>query len=59
MNEDEERLAPHEGRVRGWLDRALADADARGLQELRPLIEALAASTEALRAATWNEDAGR
>jgi hypothetical protein len=35
--------------VTRWLARACADADARGLAELRPLLEALARSTHALR----------
>jgi len=32
-----------------WLASACADADARGLPELRPLLEGLARSTDALR----------
>ncbi len=32
-----------------WLARATADAEARGLPELKPLLETLARSTEALR----------
>jgi hypothetical protein len=32
-----------------WLARASADADARGLPELKPLLETLARSTQALR----------
>jgi len=44
-------------RLRAWLDAALADADRRGLRELKPLLESLAVSTEALRAADWNPDA--
>ena len=35
--------------VRDWLARAAADADARGLGELKPLLETLARATEALR----------
>jgi hypothetical protein len=34
-----------------WLEAACADADRRGLGELKPLLEALARSTAALRAA--------
>jgi hypothetical protein len=52
----ENRPAARDGRVRSWLAQALADADRRGLPELKPLIEALALSTEALRAADWNDD---
>jgi hypothetical protein len=54
-----ERRAPRDDRLRTWLEQALADADRRGLPELKPLIESLAASTEVLRAADWNEDAAR
>jgi hypothetical protein len=35
--------------VAAWLARASADADARGLPELKPLLETLARSTQALR----------
>jgi hypothetical protein len=35
--------------VAAWLARAVADADARGLPELKPLLETLAKSTQALR----------
>ncbi|MGE0393715.1 MAG: hypothetical protein AB7I25_06435 [Vicinamibacterales bacterium] len=40
-----------------WLDAALKDADRRGLPALRALLEGLARSTAALRAAEWNTDA--
>jgi hypothetical protein len=43
-------------RVERWLELALADAERRGLPELRPLLEALAAATRQLRAAPWNDD---
>jgi len=36
-------------RVSDWLTRAAADAEARGLPELKPLLETLARSTQALR----------
>jgi hypothetical protein len=39
-----------------WLEHALTDADRRELPELRPLLEGLAKSTMALRAADWNLD---
>jgi hypothetical protein len=39
-----------------WLDNALKDADRRELPALRPLLEGLATSTMALRAADWNLD---
>lgn len=38
-------------RIEAWLAAAVADAERRGLPELRPMLEALARSTEALRAA--------
>ena len=37
--------------VDAWVAAAIADAERRGLPELRPLIEALAQATRALRAA--------
>jgi len=40
-----------------WLENAVRDAERRGLPALRPLLEALARSTTALRAADWNLDA--
>lgn len=40
-----------------WLAAAEADADRRGLPELKPLLQGLAASTTALRAADWNDRA--
>lgn len=39
-----------------WLEYALTDADRRELPALRPLLEGLAKSTMALRAADWNLD---
>jgi hypothetical protein len=35
--------------VHSWLAAAIADAERRGLAELKPLLETLARSTEALR----------
>jgi hypothetical protein len=43
--------------VQSWLDAALADAEARGLADLRPLLQDLAEATTLLRRADWNEDA--
>lgn len=43
--------------VKTWLDNAVQDAERRGLGSLRPLLEALARSTSALRTADWNDDA--
>jgi hypothetical protein len=40
-----------------WLQAAVADAERRGLPELKPILEALARSTAALRAADFNDDA--
>jgi hypothetical protein len=37
--------------ITAWLARACEDADARGLPELKPLLETLARSSQALRAA--------
>ena len=42
-----------------WLAWAGADADRRGLPELKPLLAALAGAMRALRAADWNQDARR
>jgi hypothetical protein len=36
-------------RIEAWLAAAVADAERRGLPELRPLLESLARSTAALR----------
>lgn len=50
----------HDGRAEAiarWLAAAEADADRRGLPELKPLLQGLATSTAALRAADWNDDA--
>lgn len=44
-------------KISEWLDHAVADAEKRGLPELKPLLEGLAKSTEALRAASWNDRA--
>lgn len=43
--------------IKTWLDNAIQDADRRNLPQLRALLEALARSTSALRAADWNDDA--
>ncbi len=43
--------------VKNWLDMAINDAERRGLPSVRPLLEALARSTSALRSADWNFDA--
>ncbi len=42
-----------------WLAAAVADADRRGLPELRPLLEGLAQATVTLRSADWNEGGRR
>jgi len=42
-----------------WLESALADADRRGLPALKPVLEALAKATTALRAADFNDDASK
>lgn len=43
--------------VEFWLQMAVADADRRGLPALKPLLEALARSTRALREADFNDRA--
>ena len=40
-----------------WLAAAKADAEARGLPELLPMLDGLAQATERLRAADWNDNA--
>jgi hypothetical protein len=42
-----------------WLNAAIADARARGLPDLEPLLQALARASQALRAADFNADASR
>ena len=42
-----------------WLAMAIADAERRGLPELKPLLESLAQAMRALREANFNEDASR
>jgi hypothetical protein len=43
--------------VEFWLEAAIADARARGLDDLPRLLETLAGATMALRQADWNRDA--
>ena len=38
-----------------WLQNAIADAEQRGLPELKPILETLAKATRALRAADFNQ----
>jgi hypothetical protein len=40
-----------------WLENARADAQRRGLPDLRAALEGLARSAGVLRSADWNEDA--
>jgi hypothetical protein len=42
-----------------WLHAAIADAERRRLPELKALLDALARSTAALRAADFNDHANR
>jgi len=44
--------------VDAWLQAAIADAERRGLPELKAMLEALARATRTLRAADFNDDAG-
>ena len=43
--------------IDAWLTSAIADAERRGLPELKPILETLARATAALRAADFNEHA--
>ena len=43
--------------IKSWLETATQDAERRGLAGLKPLLEALARATSALRTADWNADA--
>jgi hypothetical protein len=43
--------------IAAWLEHAKQDVERRGLPALRPLLEALARATSALRAADWNGNA--
>ena len=45
--------------IEAWLQAAIADAEKRGLPELKTMLEALAKSTTALRAADFNRTANR
>ncbi len=45
--------------IEAWLESAIKDADARGLPNLKPLLEALARATAALRQADFNDNATR
>jgi hypothetical protein len=40
-----------------WLQVAIADAERRGLPDLKPILEALARATKALRSADFNTTA--
>jgi hypothetical protein len=43
--------------IDAWLTAAIADAERRGLPELKPILETLARATAALRAADFNDHA--
>jgi hypothetical protein len=43
--------------IDAWLQAAIADAERRGLPELKPILETLARATAALRAADFNDHA--
>jgi hypothetical protein len=43
--------------IDAWLQAAVADAERRGLPELKPILETLAKATAALRAADFNQSA--
>jgi hypothetical protein len=44
--------------IEDWLAAACADADRRGLADLKPLLASLADATRALRSAGWERAAG-
>ena len=43
--------------VDAWLQMAIADAEERGLSDLKPMLESLALATRALREADFNDNA--
>ena len=43
--------------IEDWLKAAVADAARRGMPELKPLLEAIARATQALRGADFADDA--
>ena len=43
--------------IKAWLETAIQDAEKKNLTGLRPMLEALARATSALRSADWNSDA--
>jgi hypothetical protein len=45
--------------IDAWIKAVLADAESRKLPQLKPLLEALAKATSALRQADFNDDAQR
>ena len=45
--------------IESWLQAAIADAERRGLAELKPILETLARATRALRAADFNDHANK
>lgn len=45
------------GSIDAWLRAVLADAERRGLPDLKPLLESLAKATKALRDAGFSGDA--
>jgi hypothetical protein len=45
--------------IESWLQAAIADAERRGLPELKPILETLARTTKALRAADFNDHANQ
>jgi hypothetical protein len=45
--------------IEAWLEAAIADANRRGLPDLKPILQALARATATLRAADFNDRADR
>jgi hypothetical protein len=45
--------------IDAWLQAAIADAERRGLPDLKPILETLAKAIATVRAADFNDDASR
>lgn len=54
MTDPNSPIVPDDTRVRAWLTAVEADADRRGLPDLKPVLRLFARATAALRAADWN-----
>ena len=45
--------------IDAWLKAVVADAESRGLPDLKPLLETLARATQLLRSANFNDQADK